>query len=51
MIPPKSLQVEFEDYASSCDKLKFEAHSHQNWYKELMFKKKMTTLEQFNVLV
>lgn len=25
MIPPKSLQVEFEDYASSCDKLKFEA--------------------------
>ena len=44
-------QKVFADYALSCDKLKFEAHSHQNYYKELMFKKKMTILEQFNVLV
>lgn len=50
-IPPKSLQDEFLNFVDSCDKLKFEAHSHQNSYKELMFKKKMTTLEQFNVLV
>lgn len=25
MVPPKSLQLEFENYAVSCDKLKFEA--------------------------
>lgn len=45
IIPPIELQNQFADYAQSCDKLKFEAHFHQNSYKELMFKKKMTTLE------
>ena len=25
MIPPKLLQIEFEDFSDSCDKLKFEA--------------------------
>lgn len=25
MVPPKPLQIEFEDFADSCDKLKFEA--------------------------
>lgn len=45
VIPPKHLQDTFSDFVESCDKLKFEAHSHQNLYKELLFKKKMTTLE------
>ena len=45
IIPPIELQNQFADYAQSCDKLKFEAHFRQNSYKELMFKKKMTTLE------
>ena len=42
---PIDEQRNFADYASNCNKLKFEAHSHQNLYKELLFKKKMTTLE------
>ena len=44
-IPPMQMQMLFAELAKQCDKLKFEAHSHQNSYKELMFKKKMTTLE------
>ena len=50
-IPNIEQQELFADFAQYCDKLKFKAHSYQNSYKELMFKKKMTTLEQFNVLV
>lgn len=30
MVPPKSLQIEFENYAQSCDKLKIEAEERLN---------------------
>lgn len=33
-LPPINLQNEFADYAKTCDKLKFEAHSYQQSYNE-----------------